>query len=161
MSASRKESAFHVALPSGTQAKTKLGLSVEHRNTEWLTAIQTEKTSCRSGNPVRATTRRAGRGANLCPCAMSSCAKCRWQEHLSHGASAHFFSCDVQLRMMSTGRGQVVRRWRLTVPAIRAAMCASKSYATNICSGRRLPHLRHGNCWRDSSEQEKQCDCAR
>jgi hypothetical protein len=62
-SASRKESAFHVAPPSETQAKNEAWAIGGTPNTEWLTAIQTEKTSCGSGNPVRAATRRAGRGA--------------------------------------------------------------------------------------------------
>ena len=53
--------AFQVAQPGQSQLKhTKLGLSVvtPKENTEWLTAIQTEKASCRRGNPGRAEDRR-------------------------------------------------------------------------------------------------------
>jgi len=35
--------------------------AITERNTEWLTTVQTEKASCRRGNPVRAATRLEGR----------------------------------------------------------------------------------------------------
>src|SRR5262249_19968926 len=53
-----------------------IGANTE-RNTEWLTAIQTEKTLCRRGNPGKTPTRRNDHDPSPEPGATRSCVKCR------------------------------------------------------------------------------------